>query len=77
MPDVREQDAPPVGEQVHMPEPSIIPILNASGLALAIVGITLTPVLIVFGLVLFLVTAIKWARHTRRDIDELPLDHDH
>jgi hypothetical protein len=77
MAEVREQDAPPVGEQVHMPEPSIIPVLNAAGLAMAIVGITISPVLIVFGGVLFLVTAVKWARHTRRDIDELPLDHDH
>ena len=77
MAEVREQDAPPVGEQVHMPEPSIVPVLNAAGLAMAIVGITISPVLIVFGGVLFLVTAVKWARHTRRDIDELPLDHDH
>ena len=77
MADVREQEAPPVGEQVHMPEPSIIPVLNAAGLAMAIVGITISPVLIIFGGVLFLVTAVKWARHTRRDIDELPLDHDH
>jgi hypothetical protein len=77
MADVREQEAPPAGEQVHMPEPSILPVLNAAGLAAAIIGITISPVLIVGGLVLFLVTAVKWARDTRRDIDELPLDHDH
>jgi hypothetical protein len=77
MSEVREREAPPVGEQVHMPEPSIIPVLNAAGLASAIIGITISPVLIVFGGVLFVVTAIKWARDTRRDIDELPLDHDH
>jgi hypothetical protein len=77
MAEVREQEAPPVGEQVHMPEPSIIPVLNAAGLATAIIGITISPVLIVGGAVLFLVTAVKWARDTRRDIDELPLDHDH
>ena len=77
MAEVREQEAPPVGEQVHMPEPSIIPVLNAAGLAAAIIGITISPVLIVGGALLFLVTAVKWARDTRRDIDELPLDHDH
>jgi hypothetical protein len=77
MADVREQEAPPVGEQVHMPEPSLLPVLNAAGLAAAIIGITISPVLIVGGGVLFIVTAIKWARDTRRDIDALPLDHDH
>jgi hypothetical protein len=77
MADVREQEAPPAGEQVHMPEPSILPVLNAAGLAAAIIGITISPVLIVGGLVLFLVTAVKWARDTRRDIDDLPADHEH
>ena len=35
-----EIEAPPVGEEIHMPEPSLLPILNAAGLSLAIVGIT-------------------------------------
>ena len=28
-------DAPPAGEQIHMPAPSLLPILNAAGIALA------------------------------------------
>ena len=70
-------EAPPVGEQIHMPAPSILPILNAAGLATAIVGITISPVLIVAGLLLFLGTAIAWIRGARREFEELPLEHGH
>ena len=70
-------DAPPVGEQIHMPAPSILPILNAAGLAVAIVGITISPVMIVAGLLVFAVTAIAWIRSARREFQELPLEHHH
>lgn len=75
MADVREQDAAPVGEHVHMPEPSLLPFLNAIGLALAIVGLTITPVMIVVGLAVFIGTALKWVVDVRRDVDALPLEH--
>lgn len=68
-------DAPPAGEQIHLPEPSILPLLNAVGLSIAIVGITISLVLVVAGLLLFLGTAIAWIRDARRELDELPLDH--
>ena len=68
-------DAPPVGEQIHMPAPSILPILNAAGLAIAIVGITISIVMVVVGLLVFAVTAIAWIRDARREFGELPLDH--
>ena len=67
----------PTGEQIHMPEPSILPVLNAVGLASAIVGITISRILIVAGLLLFLGTAVVWIRSARRDFDELPLEHGH
>ena len=66
-------DAPPVGEQIHMPAPSILPILNAAGLATAIVGITISPVMIVGGLLLFALTTIAWIRGARREFQDLPL----
>jgi hypothetical protein len=68
-------DAPPVGEQIHMPAPSILPIVNAAGLAIAIVGITISIVMVVVGLLVFAVTAIAWIRDARREFGELPLDH--
>jgi type IV secretory pathway TrbD component len=72
-----ENGAPPVGEEVHMPAPSILPLLNAAGLALAIVSLTLTWYLVAFGLIVFVVTAIRWIRDVRRDIADLPLHHPH
>jgi hypothetical protein len=70
-----EHNAPPVGEEIHLPGPSLLPILNAAGLSLAIVGITLGWVLVAVGLTLFLVTTVKWIASTRRDLAELPPEH--
>jgi hypothetical protein len=68
---------PPVGEEVHMPEPSALPLINAAALAIAIVSITLTWWLVGAALIVFLGTTIKWISDVRRDIADLPLDHSH
>jgi heme/copper-type cytochrome/quinol oxidase subunit 1 len=70
-----ETEAPPAGEEVHMPEPSLLPILNAVGVTLAIVGITLSIWVTIIGVLLFLVTLVKWIRAAAREMSELPLDH--
>jgi hypothetical protein len=70
-----DTEAPPVGEEIHMPEPSLIPILNAVGLSLAIVGVTLSMAVTVVGLILFLVTLARWIRDARHEISELPAEH--
>jgi hypothetical protein len=67
----------PAGEEVHMPEPSALPLINAAALALTIVSITFSWVLVALGGIIFLATAIRWIRDVRRDIDALPLDHSH
>jgi hypothetical protein len=71
------EEAPPVGEQIHMPAPSVLPVLNALGLATAIVGLTISLVLVIGGLILFAGTAIVWIRDSRREMEHLPLDHGH
>jgi hypothetical protein len=70
-----EQTPPPVGEEIHLPGPSLLPILNAAGLTLALIGITLGWVLVVVGGILFVVTTWKWIASTRRDIAALPPEH--
>jgi hypothetical protein len=70
-----EQTPPPVGEEIHLPGPSLLPILNAAGLTLAIIGITLGWVLVAVGGILFVVTTWKWIASTRRDIAALPPEH--
>ena len=66
---------PPVGEEIHMPAPSILPLINAAALSLTIVSVTLTPYLVVFFAIIFVWTTIRWIADTRRDIADLPLDH--
>jgi hypothetical protein len=70
-----EQTPPPVGEEIHLPGPSLLPILNAAGITLAVIGITLGWVLILVGGILFFVTTWKWIASTRRDIAALPPEH--
>ena len=72
-----EIDAPPVGEDIHMPEPSIIPIVNAAALAIAIVSITLSWYVVALAGTVFLITTIRWIVDVRRDIAALPLEHHH
>jgi hypothetical protein len=67
----------PAGEAIHMPPPSILPLINAAALALAIVSITLNWYLVAFGGIVFLWTTVIWVRDVRRDIAALPLDHSH
>lgn len=71
----REIEAAPAGEQIHLPSPSIIPLVNAAALAIAIVGVTTSLFMVIAGGIVFLVTAIKWIADTRRDIDALPAEH--
>lgn len=72
-----DQTPPPAGEEIHLPGPSLLPILNAAGITLALIGITLGWVLLVAGAILFLVTTVMWITSTRRDIRHLPPDHSH
>ena len=69
--------APPVGEEVHMPAPSALPLINAAALAIAIVSITISWWLVGAAMIVFIATAVRWVRDVRRDIAELPLDHSH
>jgi heme/copper-type cytochrome/quinol oxidase subunit 1 len=58
-----------------MPEPSILPIVNAVGVALAIIGITISVAVSIVGIIIFLLSLIAWIRAATHEISELPLDH--
>ena len=70
-----QRDPPPAGEEVHLPGPTIIPLLTAFGIAVALVGVTTTWLLTVAGGILALVCIVLWIRDTRRDISNLPVEH--
>ena len=69
-----EPEVPPTGEEIHLPGPSIVPVLTAVGITLALVGVTTYIELTIAGGLLTLFCAARWIKDTRRDIDELPLD---
>lgn len=70
-----EREATPPGEHIHMPEPSLLPLFNAVGLAGVIIFITLSYVVAALFGILFLVTTVIWIRAAVREVNELPLEH--
>ena len=69
-----EPDTPPAGEEIHLPGPSILPILTALGITLALIGVTTFIVLTIIGGVLTIGCLVRWIKDTRREVDELPLE---
>jgi hypothetical protein len=70
----REQPEPP-GELIHLPGPSYLPVLTAAGIAVAVCGIVISPIMIVLGGLVALISIYRWIRETREEISELPLEH--
>jgi hypothetical protein len=70
-----DDTAPPAGEEIHLPGPSLLPLGTAVGLTVLLVGLTTNVVLIVAGGILLLVCVLRWIADTRREVDSLPLEH--
>jgi hypothetical protein len=66
------EPVPPVGEEIHLPGPSILPLLLAVGITLRAVGVTVSIALVVIGLAITIPSIVLWIRTTRADIAELP-----
>jgi ABC-type transport system involved in cytochrome c biogenesis permease subunit len=69
-----DPDVPPAGEEIHLPGPTILPLLTAAGITLAVVGVTTSLILVIGGAVLTIACVLRWIMDTRSEIDELPLD---
>jgi hypothetical protein len=72
-----DSDIPPVGEEIHLPGPSLIPLLSAISITMIVIGTTISWFVSIAGLILFIATTVRWIRDTRRDIDHLPEEHLH
>jgi hypothetical protein len=70
-----EPEVPPVGEEIHLPGPSVLPLLTAVGITAALVGITTYTELTIGGGLLTLGCIWRWIKDTRAEVDELPLEH--
>jgi hypothetical protein len=70
-----DRDVAPAGEEIHLPGPSIQPVLLAFSITMALLGVTIFFPFVIAGVLLSLVVIVRWIRDARRDIDELPLEH--
>ena len=75
MADYDNDETPPVGEEIHLPGPSILPLAVGIAITMIVIGTTLGWWLSIIGLIVFIVTVGIWIRDTRRDIEDLPEDH--
>jgi hypothetical protein len=69
-----EPDTPPAGEEIHLPGPSLQPVLLAFGITLTLVGVTLGMFFVVSGLILTVWVIVRWIADTRREMAALPED---
>ena len=67
-----EPDAPPVGEEIHLPGPSLLPLILACAITIALIGVTANWGLTIAGAIIAIPVIVRWVRSTRADIDELP-----
>jgi hypothetical protein len=65
----------PAGEEIHLPGPTILPVLLTLGVTLALLGITTSWILWVPGVLLVLWVIVRWVRDARHEMAELPLEH--
>ena len=68
-------DVAPVGEPIHLPEPSYLPVIISLGTTIALVGVVMSWFVFGLGLAIVVVAVVRWVRDTRREISELPLHH--
>jgi hypothetical protein len=69
------EQAPPAGEEIHLPAPTVIPVVMAAGITLVVIGSTIDWIFSAMGLIVVVVTAIRWISDTRRDVEQLPDEH--
>jgi hypothetical protein len=69
------ETVPPAGEPVHLPGPSLLPVVVAAGITLAIVGVVISPPLAALGFLMAVAAIVRWVREVRADMAELPQEH--
>jgi len=68
---------PPLGEEIHVPGPSILPFITAIGITLMVVGITTVKELSILGSIITVVCVYRWVKSNNEEVDELPLEEHH
>ena len=73
--DLPEGALPQPTEEIHLPEPSYVPVVLAFGIAIAVIGVVLSWVMVLIGGLISLIALVRWIRQTRSEMSELPLGH--
>jgi hypothetical protein len=73
--DLPEGSLPQPTEEIHLPEPSYVPVVLAFGITIAVVGVVLSWVMVVIGALVAVIALVRWIRQTRAEMSELPLGH--
>jgi hypothetical protein len=71
------RDAPPPGEEIHLPGPTMVPITTALGITFMVIGTTIGWWLTIVGLIITVLAIRRWIMDTRRDVAALPEEHGH
>ena len=72
-----DPEIPPAGEEIHLPGPSVQPLLLTVGITMALLGVTIFFPFVIAGVILSVWVIVSWIRGARHDIDELPLEPHH
>jgi hypothetical protein len=70
-----ERQVPPTGEEIHIPGPSAQPLLLTIGITIALLGVTLGPLIWIPGVILTVVVLFAWIRDAREEFAHLPAEH--
>ncbi|MEA2143595.1 MAG: hypothetical protein QOI64_2025 [Solirubrobacteraceae bacterium] len=62
-------------EEIHLPDPSYLPVLLAFGIAIAVTGVVLSWYVVGAGAIITLISLYKWIQLAREEMRELPLEH--
>ena len=71
-----DRPVPPAGEDIHIPGGSVQPLLLTIGVTMALLGVTIDPLLLTLpGVVLTVAVLFVWIREAVDEYRHLPLDH--
>jgi hypothetical protein len=70
-----DRPVPPAGEEIHLPGGSAQPVLLAISIMIALLGVTLGPIIWIPGAILTVAIIVAWIRDARRELEDLPLEH--
>lgn len=67
---------PPVGEELHIPASSVLPVFVAASLTILLLGLTKSVFVVIAAVILLLAFIGRWIADARREHAALPAHHE-